>query len=366
VQRDAQHKTIITPTQAMSRRSASGAARRPAVLLWALVVFYILSAAQHGAAKATANTPVESVRIVELVAVPARGSGSAGAYTTVADGAADARPPTRGPPASGQLLFQSLPTFPEAEAEALATFTGILRSPSGNSQGGGGGDGSGSFSAADDFIAALLRTTRASLAGNRPALRMVRRPAGGSGSSSSSSKPQAARGDEGAVDGDGGSSDSPAAAEPDSSGDAAAAPAAEEATDTAAAVTAATAPAAPVAEPQQQQQLADPASAVDGQVLVTEAEIIPSMQQFGQVVISSLKMRPMPVQDLTRAAGTDAPVWQDGLKQALEAATALAANVSVTHIHTKMTSILNMVSHEAAGGAAAAAALHSQSVASLP
>lgn len=73
---------------------------------------------------------------------------------------------------------------------------------------------------------------------------------------------------------------------------------------------------------------------------------------YGQVVLTSLKMRPMPALELlSKVSGSpaDAPAavkaaaWQDNLKLALEAAAALEANASVTQMHTRMTSILNMV-----------------------
>jgi hypothetical protein len=73
---------------------------------------------------------------------------------------------------------------------------------------------------------------------------------------------------------------------------------------------------------------------------------------YGQVVLTSLKMRPMPALELlSKISGSpaDAPAavkaaaWQDNLKLALEAAAALEANASVTQMHTRMTSILNMV-----------------------
>jgi hypothetical protein len=101
------------------------------------------------------------------------------------------------------------------------------------------------------------------------------------------------------------------------------------------------------------QRIADTDSAVEGQVLVTQAEIIPAMQSYGQVVLTSIKMRPMPAHELVRKTAsvmrTDAPAavqaaaWQDNLKQALEAAVALETNTSTAQMHTRMTSIINLV-----------------------
>lgn len=249
---------------------------------------------------------------------------------------------------SGQLLFQSIPNFPETELQALATFSDILRTPPLPQQQDLTGapsltDASGSDnvilaarSAADDFIEALLKTTRASLASSNPGL--LWKPA-----DSQQERPDA----------DSNSEQASADKQPISS-TAASSAAAAAAAYMDAAPPAASTPAAASTE----QQLADTSRAVDGQVLVTQAELIPSMQQFDKIVLASYKMVPMRAQELlAQAAGPQllgspattaarATAWQDALRQALEAAAALETNTTETHIHTKMTSILNLVSLE--------------------
>lgn len=259
---------------------------------------------------------------------------------------------------SGQLLFTSIPSWPETEMKALETYTGILRTPakqlagdsSNEQQGAVYGADSGS-SAADDFIQALLKTTRASLA--------------------SSSMQQSAHGNDQETDGtsdgetvdadyeEGQSSSAAALAGPLTDSSATPASAALDSEAGAAAEPAPGShaePAAAAADMRMQdtfsgQRIADAASAVEGQVLVTQAEIIPSVQHHSQVVLTSLKMRPMLAQELlSKAAVGDGPAaakaaaWQDSLKLALEAAAALETNTSVAQMHTRMTSIVNLVS----------------------
>jgi hypothetical protein len=310
---------------------------------------------------------------------------------------------------TGQMFFQSIPNFPETEGEALATYTGILRSPSTPE-----GSSTSGRTAADDFIDALLKTTRASLANTNTSIRSAGQGAAGDagvpqptpqGNNAGSTTGSAAAVQDSTssadtadtVDDDDdddhhddsssdaakrhqrdqdfrkpsstlqGSMQAAAAAGEPSQGDTrnskqpkspitAAAAAADAAAPAADAAAAANAAASSVAAGASQPLAADAASAVEGQVLVTQAEIIPSMKHFSKVVLTSFKMRPMPVQELLAqaaagpgkgSAAAKAAAWQDNLKEALEAAAALETNTSVTQMHTRMTSIINLVSTEA-------------------
>lgn len=271
---------------------------------------------------------------------------------------------------SGQLLWQSIPSFPDTEMQALATFNGILRQGSEQQaeQSGINSNRQGSTapalvrSAADDFIEALLKTTRrAAIPGLRPLYRSapstdaVKQGPVQAVHMDSSTDPTLADSNDSEDDWDDDDDtgetnfDSLASTE----GGSEVLPAEEQSlsTDLLSAAAAADSTTDPSTQP-----IADTASAVDGQVLVTQAEIIPSMQHYGQVVLSSLKMRPIPAQELLAQASAmhaDAPAavqaaaWQDNLKQALEAATALETNISVAQMHVRMTSILNLVSLQA-------------------
>lgn len=244
---------------------------------------------------------------------------------------------------SGQLLFQSIPRFPDTEVQALETYTGYLRTPlpaadSSNTRPSSGTIGrSRSKSAADDFIEALLKTTRASLASSNPNMQHQ--------------QPQSA-----AMDPQEPGTAADSQAQPPSSTISPISTAASAQEGTAQQTGSSTVLQALTAASESHadadsQKLADTASAVEGQVLVTQAEMIPSMQQYSQVVLMSLKLRPMPAQELLSkaASGGDGPTavtaaaWQDNLRQALEAAVALETNTSAAHMHTRMTSILNLV-----------------------
>jgi hypothetical protein len=65
-----------------------------------------------------------------------------------------------------------------------------------------------------------------------------------------------------------------------------------------------------------------------------------------QVVISSLKMSPVTVEQLAKIAGpgASAVAWQDGLQATLSNATANATGMPVQQIQTKISSVLNLVS----------------------
>jgi hypothetical protein len=295
----------------------------------------------------------------------------------------------------GELLFQSIPNFPEAESRALATFTGILRGPSQHQQDDSTGSSSSNHhsstdavpqqyrSAADEFLQALLKTTRASLADSsssgalhRPAQHSDRHRTGpGQGPSSDNSMPADSSDASDDItdidiDDDDKDDDDPEALEHTSQSRGTAStegPTLQTSLsqDTAAAaaaigtelLAAAAAAADGTRDVPSSQRIADTASAVDGQVLVTQAEIIPSMQHYSQVVLTSLKMRPMLAQDLLlkatasrEGAGVNVPAalnaaaWQEGLKQALESAAAVETNTSTSQMHTRMTSIINLVS----------------------
>lgn len=275
-------------------------------------------------------------------------------------------------PDSSQLLFQSIPSFPDAEMRALSNWAGLLRTPSSGKD--TSSKDTSSTSAADDFIEALLKTTRARLLD--PSLRHSHRPThspkdpaasaqlgqhvdiSSSSSSVDDDLPDAGSSQE--DDGDGSDSEQDSDADGDSSS--------EGSTDTPSTEGAAEASLAddqqqdtstdllPAAQQEEEdpgsQRIADTDSAVEGQVLVTQAEIIPAMQSYGQVVLTSLKMRPMPAHELLRKtsvmragapAAAQAAAWQDNLKQALEAAVALETNTSTAQMHTRMTSIINLV-----------------------
>lgn len=274
-------------------------------------------------------------------------------------------------PDSSQLLFQSIPIFPDAEMRALSNWAGLLRTPSLSSKDTSSKETQ-STSAADDFIEALLKTTRARMLD--PSLRHSHRrthsprhpatsvqPVHMDSSSSSMVDDLLAAGSTQEDDSDDSSPEQDSDADGDSSSDGSTdTPSTEGAADTSLAdgqqqdISTDLLPAAQQEEEEEPsgQRIADTDSAVEGQVLVTQAEIIPAMQSYGQVVLTSLKMRPMPAHELLRktaVARADAPAavqaaaWQDSLKQALEAAVALETNTSTAQMHTRMTSIINLV-----------------------
>lgn len=348
-------------------------------LLWALLVVFVANT--QGQPANTANTPgglsslkPASVDISDRVLTRSgvvAGSSRAGAAEQNAV-AAD----SHGAADSGQLLFQSIPSFPDTEMRALSTFTGLLRTPSGSHDFHQGGSTGPYRSAADDFIEALLKTTRSRLLD--PSLRPMRRSAHQAGipnrspvqaaavhmddSMDSSSDAHLPASEGTILDQDDDDDDTETAEGTDFDSLVSSAggivsdslqdstPADDQLSDL---LSAADAEETAMQEDSSTQQIADTASAVEGQVLVTQAEIIPAMQHYGQVVLTSLKMRPMPAQELlTKAsamqagapAAVQAAAWQDSLKQALEAAVSLETNTSVTQMHTRMTSILNLVS----------------------
>jgi hypothetical protein len=256
--------------------------------------------------------------------------------------------------------------------QALATFTGILRQGSEQQaeQSGSNSNRQGSTaapvlrSAADEFIEALLKTTRRGvIPGLRPLYRSAHRtekqdPVQAAHMDSSTDATLAGSPlldgsiefeDDLDDDEDAGGTDFDSAASTEGGSEGLP----EDQSVSTDLLSAAAAGATDLETNPSTQPIADTASAVEGQVLVTQAEIIPSMQHYGQVVLSSLKMRPMPAHELLAQASAmhaDAPAavqaaaWQDNLKQALEAATALETNTSVAQMHTRMTSILNLVS----------------------
>lgn len=280
-------------------------------------------------------------------------------------------------PDSSQLLFQSIPSFPDAEMRALSTWAGLLRTPLSGSKDTSSSKETSSTSAADDFIEALLKTTRARLLdpslwhSHRPpthshpkdpavSAQLAQHMDNISSSSVNDDLPDAGSAQEDDGNGINSEQDSDADGDSSSEGSSTDTPSTEGAADTSLAdgqqqqdISTDMLPAAQQQEDDpSSQRIADTDSAVEGQVLVTQAEIIPAMQSYGQVVLTSLKMRPMPAHELLRKTSvmrTDAPAavqaaaWQDNLKQALEAAVALETNTSTAKMHTRMTSIINLV-----------------------
>jgi hypothetical protein len=248
--------------------------------------------------------------------------------------------------------------------QALATFTGILRQGSEQQAEQSGGNRHGSTavlrSAADEFIEALLKTTRRGvIPGLRPLYQSAHSKDAEKQDPYSSTDPTLAGSP--LLDGSSESEDDQDDVEDSDQMDLDSAASTEGGSESLPEdqsvstdlLSAAAAVATDLETDPSTQPIADTASAVEGQVLVTQAEIIPSMQHYGQVVLSSLKMRPLPAEELLARASAmhaDAPAavqaaaWQENLKQVLEAATAVETNTTVTQMHTRMTSILNLVS----------------------
>lgn len=253
----------------------------------------------------------------------ASGAGRGGGSQTAAD-----NPPAVSAsldPSSGSLLFQSIPNFPEAELEALNTFTSILRSPSSQPEADSSSNrqgGTHARSAADEFIEALLKTTRASLARSNPGLLPMQswghghipgddstaaeqvQQADTSDSSSREATVSTASTDssrsadasdsiltlstpEGDDDDDADDIEAAGNSQPQDADDHASTSADVVLQDTSMQaqqslstdmLSAAAAAMDPAERPSSTQQIADTASAVEGQVLVTQAELIPAMQ----------------------------------------------------------------------------------------